>query len=102
MDQGILNKNHKVAQNEKRKKLHGFYYSKDMACFEPFAGAKTLTKVLLFLRSEHFVKPNITYSLNSMYVSRLARRYFEFRLILPVTNQNITPIIYYLALSLLL
>ena len=31
-----LGKNHKVARNEKQKKLHEFSYSKNMANFEAF------------------------------------------------------------------
>ena len=38
----------KVARNEKRKKLHGFSYYKNIANFEAFWREKTFSKNLLF------------------------------------------------------
>ena len=44
IDQGIYKVKLKVALNEKRKKLHGFSFSINMANFEAFWGVKTLAK----------------------------------------------------------
>ena len=48
----IPNEKNKVAQNEKRKKLHGFSYYKKIANFEAFSRDKNFSKDLLFLGSE--------------------------------------------------
>ena len=51
IDQGIHKGKMKVAPNEKRKKLHGFSFSINIANFEAFLLVFKLTKNLLFLKS---------------------------------------------------
>ena len=48
--QGIYKVKLKVALNEKRKKLHGFSFSINMANFEAFWGVKMLSANLSFLK----------------------------------------------------
>ena len=50
IDQGIHKGKMKVALNEKRKKLCGFSFSKNIANFEAFLSVFKLTKNLLFWR----------------------------------------------------
>ena len=52
IDQGIYKGKMKVALNEKRKKLHGFSFSINIANFEAFLSVFKLTKNPLFLKSE--------------------------------------------------
>ena len=53
IDQGIHLEKMKLARNEKRKKLHGFSYYKNIANFEAFWQYKNfIKKNLLFLGSE--------------------------------------------------
>ena len=52
IDQGIHKGKMKVALNEKRKKLHGFSFSINIANFEAFLSVFKLTKNLFFLKSE--------------------------------------------------
>ena len=52
IDQSIHQGKSKVAQNEKRKKLHGFSYTKNIANFEAFRWNISLSAKLLFLKSE--------------------------------------------------
>ena len=51
IDQSIHLEKIKVAQNEKRKKLHGFSYYKNIGKFEAFWRDKNFRKNLLFLGS---------------------------------------------------
>ena len=51
IDQGIHKGKMKVALNEKRKKLHGFSFSINIANFEAFLSVFKLTKNLFFLKS---------------------------------------------------
>ena len=51
IDQGIHKGKMKVARNEKRKKLHGFSFSINIANFEAFLSRIKLIKNLLFLKS---------------------------------------------------
>ena len=51
-DQGIYKVKLKVALNEKRKKLHGFSSSMNMANSEAFWGVKKLSANLSFLKCE--------------------------------------------------
>ena len=48
--QGIYKVKLKVALNEKRKKLHGFSFSINMANFEAFWGVKKMSANLSFLK----------------------------------------------------
>ena len=50
IDQGIYKVKLKVALNEKRKKLHGFSFSINMANSEAFWGVKKLSANLTFLK----------------------------------------------------
>ena len=50
IDQGIYKVKLKVALNEKRKKLHGFSFSINMANSEAFWGVKKLSANLSFLK----------------------------------------------------
>ena len=50
IDQGIHKVKLKVALNEKRKKLHGFSFSINMANFEAFWGVKMFSANLSFLK----------------------------------------------------
>ena len=50
VDQGIYKGKIKVALNEKRKKLHGFSFSINMANFEAFWGVKMFSANLSFLK----------------------------------------------------
>ena len=50
IDQGIYKVKLKVALNQKRKKLHGFSFSINMANFEAFWGVKKLSANLSFLK----------------------------------------------------
>ena len=52
--QGIHYEKIKVALNEKRKKLRGFSYYKNIANFEAFWRNKNFSKNLLFLGCERF------------------------------------------------
>ena len=52
IDQGIHKGKMKVALNEKRKKLHGFSFSINIANFEAFLSIFKLTKNLFFLKSD--------------------------------------------------
>ena len=52
IDQGIHKVKLKVARNEKRKKLHGFSFSINIANFEAFRWTKKLISNLFFLKSE--------------------------------------------------
>ena len=52
IDQGIYKVKLKVALNEKRKKLHGFSFSINMANSEAFWGVKKLSANLSFLKCE--------------------------------------------------
>ena len=52
IDQGIYKVKLKVALNEKRKKLHGFSLSINMANSEAFGGVKKLSANLSFLKCE--------------------------------------------------
>ena len=52
IDQGIHKGKMKVALNEKRKKLHGFSFSINIANSEAFLSVFKLTKNPLFLKSE--------------------------------------------------
>ena len=52
IDQGIHKGKLKVARNEKRKKLHGFSFSINMANFEAFCRTKKLISNLFFLKSD--------------------------------------------------
>ena len=56
--QGIHKGKMKVALNEKRKKLHGFSFSKNIANFEAFLLVFKLTKNLLFLKSAVAIHSN--------------------------------------------
>ena len=47
-----LGEKNKVARNEKRKKLHGFSFSINIANFEAFLLVFELTKNSLFLKSD--------------------------------------------------
>ena len=49
----FISEKDKVARNEKRKKLHGFSYYKNIANFEAFWPDKNISKNLLFLGSAH-------------------------------------------------
>ena len=51
IDQGIHKGKIKVALNEKRKKLRGFSFSKNIANFEAFLSVFKLNKNPLFLKS---------------------------------------------------
>ena len=51
IDQGIHKGKLKVARNEKRKKLHGFSFSINIANFEAFRWTKKLISNLFFLKS---------------------------------------------------
>ena len=51
IDQGIHKVKLKVALNEKRKKLHGFSFSINIANFEAFRWTKKLISNLFFLKS---------------------------------------------------
>ena len=51
IDQGIHKGKLKVALNEKRKKLHGFSFSINIANFEAFRWTKKLISNLFFLKS---------------------------------------------------
>ena len=51
IDQGIHKKKLKNARNEKRKKLHGFSFSINIANFEAFLWTKKLISNLFFLKS---------------------------------------------------
>ena len=53
IDQNIHFGKNKAAQNEKRKKLHGFSYSKNRANFEAFHWNISSSINLLFLKSEY-------------------------------------------------
>ena len=48
----FISEKDKVARNEKRKKLHGFSYYKNIANFEAFWRDKNFSKNLLFLGSD--------------------------------------------------
>ena len=48
----FIRERNKVVQNEKRKKLHGFSYSKSMANFEAFCGSFSSSTNLIFLMSD--------------------------------------------------
>ena len=66
IDQGIHKGKLKVARNEKRKKLHGFSFSINIANFEAFLWTKKLISNLFFLKSDMYVltflkMSNITY-----------------------------------------
>ena len=50
IDQGNYKGKMKVALNEKRKKLHGFSFSINMANFEAFWGVKKLSANLSFFK----------------------------------------------------
>ena len=50
IDQGIHKEKMKVARNEKRKKLHGFCYYKNIANFEEFVWNLNLSTIRLFWR----------------------------------------------------
>ena len=52
IDQGIYKVEFKVALNEKRKKLHGFSFSINMANSEAFWGVKKLSAKLSFLKCD--------------------------------------------------
>ena len=52
IDQGIRKVKLKNALNEKRKKLHGFSLSINMANFEAFRQTKKLISNLFFLKSD--------------------------------------------------
>ena len=54
IDQGIHKGKMKVALNEKRKKVHGFSFSINMANFEAFWGIKKLSANLSFLKCVQF------------------------------------------------
>ena len=54
------------ARNEKRKKLHGFSYTKNMANFEVFLSTIKLSANLLFMRSEVCNPHDITQILPSV------------------------------------
>ena len=56
IDQGIHKGKLKVARNEKRKKLHGFSFSINIANFEAFRWTKKLISNLFFLKSEPLLK----------------------------------------------
>ena len=45
----FIKEKYRVARNEKRKKLHGFSYDKNIANFEAFHWDKNFSKNLLFL-----------------------------------------------------
>ena len=51
IDQGIHKGKLKVARNEKRKKLHGFSFSINIANFEAFCWTKKFISNLFFLKS---------------------------------------------------
>ena len=53
IDQGIHKGKLKVARNEKRKKLHGFSFSINIANFEAFRWTKKLISNLFFLKSDY-------------------------------------------------
>ena len=53
VDMAFISEKDKVARNEKRKKLRGFSYYKNMANFEAFWQDKNFSKNLLFLGSEY-------------------------------------------------
>ena len=48
----FISEKDKVARNEKRKKLHGFSYYKNIANFEAFQRDKNFSKKPLFLESD--------------------------------------------------
>ena len=52
IDQGIHKGKMNVARNEKRKKLHGFSFSINIANFEAFRRSKKLISNLFFLKSD--------------------------------------------------
>ena len=51
----FIKEKYRVARNEKRKKLHGFSYDKNIANFEAFYREKNFSKTLLFMRSVYYV-----------------------------------------------
>ena len=55
IDQGIYKVKLKVALNEKRKKLHGFSFSINMANSEAFWEVKKMSANLSFLKCEHIL-----------------------------------------------
>ena len=61
IDQGIHKVKLKVARNEKRKKLHGFSFSINIANFEAFRWTKKLISNLFFLKSVHVCNVLHTY-----------------------------------------
>ena len=56
IDRGIHKVKLKNALNEKRKKLHGFSFSINMANFEAFRWTKKLISNLFFLKSVRFIE----------------------------------------------
>ena len=58
IDQGIHKGKLKVARNEKRKKLHGFSFSINIANFEAFRWTKKLISNLFFLKSVVLISPS--------------------------------------------
>ena len=51
----------KVAQNEKQKKLRGFFFSINIANFEAFLSVFKLTKNLFFLKSDVLGTENVLF-----------------------------------------
>ena len=62
IDQGIHKVKVKVALNEKRKKLHGFSFSINMANFEAFCQTKKLISNLFFLKSVDVIIKRVLYT----------------------------------------
>ena len=62
IDQGIYKGKKKVALNEKRKKLHGFSFSMNMAKFKAFWGVKKLSTNLSFLKCDITISSGLGYS----------------------------------------
>ena len=69
IDQGIYKVKLKVARNEKRKKLHGFYFSINMANFEGFWRNKKLISNLFFLKSVYISYYNTYMYYLTMYIN---------------------------------
>ena len=79
IEQGIYKVKLKVALNEKRKKIHGFSFSINMANFEAFWGVKKLSANLSFLKCELLISQKVW---KSKLFSRKNSRYLWFLFLL--------------------
>ena len=80
-----LSEKDKVARNEKRKKLHGFSYYKNIANFEAFWQDKNFNKNLLFLGS---VKCLSTPSYLSSLFKMICQIYISWKNCFPVADDR--------------